>query len=422
MTVSTPLRQQLSNGAVVTVEPSRTTPAVSIDATVRAGSLEDPAEAPGTSSLVSRVLDRGTVTRSAAAVADTLESRGVALKLTTNRHLLSLTCSCLAEDFTEILTVVSEILRSPGFPADEVDKRRAEALTAIRQDEDNPSVRAVEAVLALLYGDGHPYGRPVGGLHRTVARLGRESLLDFHRRCFVPPSLSVAIVGDVDVATASGTATRLFGDWTGAAARPDPLPDAPARRPRRQSVVTMRGKAQVEIAYGLIGVSRLDPAYYACTVMNCVLGQSGLGGRLGRSIREEQGLAYYAFSTLDATVVEGPLVIRVGVDADHVERAVASIDEEVARMAREGVRESELEDSRRFLVGSIPRQLETNADTAAFLQVAEFFDLGLDHVQRLPRLLSGVTREQVAAVARRVLSPDRAAIAMAGPYDPADAG
>jgi len=178
----------------------------------------------------------------------------------------------------------------------------------------------------------------------------------------------------------------------------------------------MMNKAQADIAYGFTTIARRDPAYYAYWLMNNVFGQYSLGGRLGDSIRERQGMAYYASSSLDANVVEGPLVVRAGVSPANVDRAVASIDEEVARLAGEGVTEKELDESRRFLIGSIPRALETNAAIANFLQNAEFFELGLDYDVRLPELLSAVTVDEVNAAARHAVAVDRATIVIAGPY------
>ena len=95
---------------------------------------------------------------------------------------------------------------------------------------------------------------------------------------------------------------------------------------------------------------------------------------------------------------------------------MASIDEEMRRMASEGPTAHELEDCKQYLIGSIPRLLETNGAIAAFLQTAEFFGLGLDHDQRLPRLLGSVTLEEVGAAARTALDVNRAKVVVAGPY------
>jgi zinc protease len=130
-------------------------------------------------------------------------------------------------------------------------------------------------------------------------------------------------------------------------------------------------------------------------------------------------MAYYAFSALDANVGVGPLVIRAGVNPVNVERAVASIDDEIRAMTSDGVTATEVEDSKGYLIGSMPRTLETNPGIAAFLHTAEQFGLGLDYDVRMPGLIAAVTRDDVNEAARRLLSPDRAMIAIAGPYEPA---
>jgi zinc protease len=178
----------------------------------------------------------------------------------------------------------------------------------------------------------------------------------------------------------------------------------------------MMNKAQADIAYGFTTILRSDPAFYAYWLMNNILGEYSIGGRLGDSIRERQGMAYYVYSALDANVAPGPLLIRAGVNPANVERALASIDEEVARMANDGPTGQELAESRQFLIGSLPRRLETNVGIATFLQMMEFFDLGMDFDLRVPDLLARVTREDVHAAARAVLDPSRAAVVIAGPY------
>lgn len=95
---------------------------------------------------------------------------------------------------------------------------------------------------------------------------------------------------------------------------------------------------------------------------------------------------------------------------------MAAIDEELVRMALEGPAESEVKESRQYLVGSMPRTLETNGGIAVFLQTEEFFGLGLDYDLRVPELLDGVTRDALVAAARRTLVPARATAVIAGPY------
>ncbi len=410
-----PARQVLPNGAVVIVQETAFSPAVTITMSFRAGSLNEPDELPGLAFFLSRVIDRGTTTRSADAIAEALDDRGVALRTATNRHVVTLSCTCLAEDFADVLAVVADVARNPVFPAEEIEKRRHETLNAIRQDMDNPGVRASEALQALLYPAPHPYGRPAKGTSESVERFRREDLTAYHASQFAPAELFVVIVGNVRTAETVAQVAAAFEGWTTVAA---PQRDVPrvARPPGRQQVmIEMADKSQSDIAYGFTSISRLDPTYCHHWVMNNILGQFGLGGRLAENIRERQGMAYYAFSSFDPSLGPGPLVIRAGVDPANVERAVAAIDAEVGSLGRDGATERELAETLQFLIGSIPRLLETNQSIATFLQTAEFFGLGLDYDRRLPGLLRAVTLEDVNAAAAAVLHPERACVAVAGP-------
>ncbi len=411
-----PLRTVLETGAVLLTKPTHTTPAVAINLAMRAGSIADPPGLPGMTWLLSRVIDRGTATRSAADIAEELDSRGITLTITVTRHLLSLVCTCLADDFEAVLALLGEMLVSPSLPDEEIATRKREVITAIRQDEDNPAVRASETLMALLYPDGHPYGRRTKGSIEIVESLTREQLLWLHADRFAPTELTAVVVGDAEPARVKDVAARVFGRWRKPAPPSIPLPPVRPATARRRVVIPMMNKAQADIAYGFTTITRRDSAYYACWLMNVALGQYAIGGRLGDSIRERQGMAYYVSSSLDANVAEGPLLVRAGVSPTNVHRAVASIDEEVVRLVRDGLTEKELDESRRYLIGSIPRALETNAAIAAFLQTEEFFGLGLDYDARLADLLGAVTLDDVNAAARRALDPDRAAVVIAGPY------
>jgi zinc protease len=179
----------------------------------------------------------------------------------------------------------------------------------------------------------------------------------------------------------------------------------------------MMNKSQTDIAYGFTAITRSDPDFYAYSLMNNILGQYSLGGRLGDSIRERQGMAYYVSSSLDANVMAGPLMIRAGVNPSNVERAVKSIDHELASLIHDGPTVQEIAESKQYLIGSMPRTLETNAGIASFLQTIERFGLGLDYDVRMPGLLQQVTRDEVHAATRRAIDPSKAAVVVAGPYD-----
>jgi zinc protease len=411
-----PIRSTLDNGVVVLARETRKTPAVAINLAVRAGSACDPIDASGATNLLARVIDRGTANRSADQIADEIDGHGITLSINVTRHIFSIVCTCLSKDFDGVLDLLGDMVMSPSVPDHELSTRRGEVITAIRQDDDSPAVRASEALMAMLYGEQHPYGRRAKGSVEIVESLTRDRLLALHRTRFAPPELSAVVVGDVTTDRVLDVAQRVFSGWRADTPAPMVLPPVKRAAERQQRVIPMMNKAQTDIAYGFTTIARDHPAYYAYWLMNVALGQYAIGGRLGDSIRERQGMAYYVSSSFDANVLEGPLVIRAGVSPANVERAITSIDEELVRLRSDGLDEKELQDMKQYLIGSMPRALETNAGIANFLQTMEFFGLGLEYDRRLPALLSSVTLDQVHEAARQAVDPARAMIVVAGPY------
>jgi zinc protease len=412
-----PTRETLPNGVVVIAKATSKTAAVAIEVTVPAGTICDPADRLGAMNLLARMMDRGTATRSASEIAETLDSRGVFLSVAATRHATVLHCTCLAVDLEPILSLIADVIAAAAFPALELETRRREVVTGLRQDEDNPGVRAGEELRTVLFGAAHPYGRRSKGTVGSVSEIGRDTLARLRDTYVTSSGLNLVMVGDVEVARMLDVARSVFGGWS----PPQPAdilvePPGPATG-RRRLAIPMMNKAQVDIAYGFVTMERSDPAYYALWLVNNALGQYGLGGRLGDNIRERQGMAYYVSSALDASMAAGSLVIRAGVNPSNVERTIDAIDDELVKLRREGLTADELEESRRFLIRSMPRALETNAGIAHFLQTAEFFGLGLDYDQRLPDLLGRVTLDAANAVARQAIDSERAAIVVAGPYE-----
>jgi len=188
-----PARTRLPNGLVLLAKRTKTTPAVTINVAIRAGSVCDPVDTPGAMYLLSRFIDRGTLgamPRSADQIAEALDSRGISLGITVTRHLFSITCTCLADDFGDVMTLVADIIRTPSLPAQELETRKGEVLTMLRQDEDNPGVRATEALMELLYPAPHPYGRRAKGTAGVIDRLTRDRLSALHAARVAPAKSS----------------------------------------------------------------------------------------------------------------------------------------------------------------------------------------------------------------------------------------
>lgn len=416
-----PRRAVLDNGVTVIAKANHTNPTVSTLIGVRTGAFADPVDRDGTAALCARVLDRGTVTRSADAIADDLDGRGASLSVIAGRHQMAVAATCLADDFQSVLALAADVARHPRFADDEIATRRENLITSLRQAEDDPASMAGDAFMKALYGD-HPYARKVRGTVAGIEAIRRQDLVRFHQKGFDPSLITVVVVGDLEEEAAIAEVSKLFGDWSSPSATasagqvPLEVPAVVAPVARQLVSYPMMSKSQADVVYGFVGIRRADPDYTAMSVMNNALGQYAIGGRLGDSIRERQGMAYYVFSSLDATFGQGPFSIRAGVSAANVEKTIASIDAELTTLLDQGFTTQEIDESKSFMIGSLPRQLETNAAIASFLLSVETFDLGLDYDERLPGLIGAITKEAADAAARRLLNPALATVAVAGPW------
>jgi len=414
-TIATALRYELPNGMVALVQRNATAPTVSVYGEVRVGAANEPPEKNGLSAFTGAALIRGAGHRTFQEIVAITEAVGASVNAGGGMHSTGFAGRSLNEDVALILEILSDMVRAPVFPDEEIERLRGQFLMALREDEQDTSVRASRALRSIMFPPTHPYSRLSRGTIETISTLTREDLIQFHT-LYHPAATTIAVVGDIDPAAVIALIERFFGDWQapGAPPRvtlPDPLPLPDQRRVH----IALDGKSQTDVIWAVHGLDRRSPDYYAASVANMILGQLGIGGRLGERVREEQGLAYYCGSSLDADLGAGPWTAMAGVNPAHVERAIDAIVREIKQFAAEGPTEQELADARDFMTGRLAIGLETNDSIASTLLGIERYQLGLDYIERYPAIISSIDRDQVVEVARRYLATDDYAIVTAGP-------
>jgi zinc protease len=343
-----------------------------------------------------------------------IESIGANLDFSSGRHVTEFSTSSLAEDLDLMLDLLADSLRRPSFAPEQIEPVRGEIMAGLHIRANDTRYRAGRAFRELLYQD-HPYGRSLDGTLESVAGITAEDMADFHRRHYGPEGMIITIVGAVKHEEALAKVKAAFGDWQPA---PEQLPELPSVEIPAETLrthVEMPQKTQSDIMLGLPGPLRSAPDYLEASMANTVLGVFGMMGRLGMTVREEQGLAYYAYSRLQGGLGPAPWFVSTGVAPDKVQQAIDSILHEVDRIINEPIPEEELADSQAYRSGSLPVSLETNDGLATVITDLELYDLGLDYLQKLPEKIHAVTPESVQAAARRYLSTEQIAIAVAGP-------
>lgn len=408
------LRRVLPNGITVLARENWAAPSVVVEGYLVVGNLDEPATLPGLASFTVSMLSRGTQRRSFAEINETIESVGASVGFSSDRHITNFSTKSLAEDLDLVLDVLAEELRLPAFPAQYVDRVRGLRLTALAERENDTRQMAGRAFRELMFGD-HPLGRDMLGTRETITAVQRDLLAEFYETYYRPQGMVVTVVGAVPAEEAVRKIERAVGDWQGARPERAALPPvAPITEVRKRHVL-MPDKTQSDMVLGWHGMRRLDPDFDPARLANTVLGVFGLMGRLGENVRERQGMAYYAYSRVSGDREPGTWVAIAGINPANVSRARQAMLDEIKRLQDELIPADELEDSKSYLTGSVPLQLETNDGVASLLADIEWHELGLDYLERYPTIINSLTAEQAQQVARKYLNPDAYAFALAGP-------
>ena len=408
-------RYELDNGITLLVYENFVAPTVVVEGVVRAGAIvEDRAQA-GLAAFTAAMLMRGTEKRSFGEIYEALESAGASLGFSSSRNMTDFSANLLAEDFDLILNLVNESLRYPTFPADHVERVRGEIMTSLQMRANDTRSMATLLFQETLYA-GHPYGQSMQGYPETVSQFTRDDLAQFHQNYYGPQGMLITIVGAIKKEDALSKVKAIWGDWQNLQQRPlPPIPDAPAVKGRVVKQHPMPEKTQSDVVLGWAGPRRAAADYMHASLANTVLGVFGMMGRLGETVREKQGLAYYVHSRMQGGLGPSPWFVSTGVAPQNVEQAIDSILAEVQRIQEEKVPDDELADSKAYRTGSLPVSLETNDAIATNLLSMELYSLGLDYLQKYSEMYGAIGDEAVQAAAQKYLDIDNLVIVVAGP-------
>jgi len=410
------IRQEFPSGMTALVYEDFSSPSVSIFGQLRAGAIDNPSDKAGLASFAAGCLMRGTSRRTFQQIYEELESIGASVRVGSGRNTTGFGAKFLTEDLLCVLDIMADVLQTPTFPVNEVERERGEILTDLQERSHDTGRMAVLTFQELLYSSDHPYGRSVIGYPETVKTITRDELESFYHTRFGPQGMIVAIVGALKAEDALKAWEDAFGRWTGIT-KDDraPLALSPRLTETLEARVKISDKTQTDLILGFVGPSRQEPDYLDAVLCNIILGVFGMMGRLGKVVRDKHGLAYYCHSHIEGGLGPGPWAVRAGVDPANVEKAIRSIIGEITHICNKVVPPKELTDSKAFITGLLPLQLETNGGIASALVSMELYSLGLDYLQRYADLINAITSKRIRAVAQKYLDPSTYALAVAGP-------
>ena len=415
-------RRVLPNGIVVIVYPKHDVPSVSVIANFRAGSIYEQKEQAGLASFVASMLRRGTKSHSFAEINELTDDLAFSVGAGSGRHMAEVGGKSLREDFATLVGLIAEMLTTATFPEEEIEKVRGNLLTGLKERENDTGSVAGRKFNELAYPANHPYHYSSAGYIETVSQISRDDMLAFYRDYYRPDTTTIVVVGDIEPGDALSALQERLGGWSTAdstVARPgNAVPDVEALRGAQKVISEVAGKTQADILLGFPSIPRKHPDYIPLSLGNYILGRLGLYGRLGENVRDRQGLAYYCLSSLEGGFGQGAFVVRAGVNPVNVDKAIAGILEEMNNiLTTRPVSDEELGNTKSYITGSLPLQLETGAGIGRLLLDIELYELGDDYVRRYIEQVSNLTVADIEAALQRNLSTENYVLSIAGTFE-----
>lgn len=406
----------LDNGLRLRAVPRASVPLVSGCLVLEAGEATLDDDRSGLAVLAGDALQGGTARRSGVELAEDMERLGTSFRVSTGWDATTLVFTCMADRLDDVMGLLTEVVRTPTFPEDEVERVRRQRLAAIRQRGMDPGDLADDEVDRQIFPPGHPYGRPLAGSVGTVAGITRDAVRRFAGERYRPGLGGFVLVGDLSWDQIRDAAEAHLGEWEGTAPEPKPLPEASFPDSTRIVLVHRPGAVQSEIRIGHPAPARGGEDEEVLRVANMILG-GAFTSRLNLNLREEHGFTYGVRSSVVQRRMGGQFVISTAVGTEVTESALDEAMKEFRRFEAEGPSGDEVEQARDYLAGIFPLRMETTAQLAARMAELLIFDLPDDHHQTWRNRIRAVTPDQAVAAAARYFRPEQASVVIVGDVD-----
>ncbi|MFN0037597.1 MAG: insulinase family protein [Saprospiraceae bacterium] len=401
---------KLDNGLTVIVVENHKLPAVSYRLFVD----KDPVlekDAAGYLDMMGELLAKGTATRTKAQIDEQVDFLGASFSSDAN----GLSGSCLSKHSDKLLVIMADVLLNPVFSQEELDKAKKRAESGLASQKNDASAIAGNVGPVVRYGKGHPYGEIM--TDATLAKINLDQIKNHYKNYFKPNISYLVVTGDVTKAQAEKQARQYFGKWAKG--------DAPVhaygipRPPEKTQVAFVHKPGAVQSVINITYPVDLQPGtpdVIRGRVTNAILG-GYFNSRLNNNLREGHGWTYGSGSSLNPDKLVGSFNASASVRNAVTDSSIVEALKEMRRMAEEKVGNDELQVVKNVMAGNFSRSLEEPGTVATFALNTARYKLPADYYEKYLEVLQNVTAEEVQAMAKKYIRPDRAHIVVVGNKD-----
>jgi zinc protease len=405
---------RLANGAQLVVVERHALPLVSFNITFVGGTHQlVPGEKAGLGTFVASMLKEGTKTKSGDDLSNAMQLLGSTVNVSVGGESGSIGFTAIKDKFEGMLALLGDMLVNPSFPADALERFRAQTLVTLQQDRDRTEYLASIAFPKTVYSTAHPYGRTMR--EATVKAITREDLVSFHRQYFQPGRAVIVVVGDVQPLEVKQMIDRVLAAWPAGGTRPSfNYPPMVAPKATTIYLVDKPGAEQSSFRIGLAGPPRATPDYYALRVMSQIFGEL-FQSRLNANIREQKGYSYGVYSNIGFGRGPGPIITAGDIKTAQTDSALIEWMKEIRGVRGErAITDAELAAGKAALTQSLPERFSSVGAVSSAIREIYVEGLPKDYYQRFVDAVNAVTKADVVRVARRYLDPEHLTIVIVG--------
>jgi zinc protease len=375
------------------------------------GSSQDPTGNEGLANFLSAMLDEGAGDLKSREFQERMEEISMRMRYEDSKDAFYGNFETLTANRDEAAKLLKLAINNPRFDTDAVERIRQQLQAALAYAARNPEKVALNEWYAVAF-EGHPYARPSAGTEQTVAKITGDDLEGYRKRIFAKDTLKVVAVGDINAEQLGALLDEVFGDLPATADLVAVSKTSPVAG-GREKVVEMNVPQSVAV-FGLGAMERKDPDFIPTFVLNHILGGGGFASKLMEEVREKRGLAYsvytYVYPYQHTSIFSGSVATR----NEAIGESLDVIREEFKQMAENGPTQTELDNAKKYLIGSYPLRFDTNAKIASQLLGLRMDDFGPEYIDNRNDMMAAVTLDDVKRVAKRLLETDDLIVTIVG--------
>lgn len=405
-------KYQLDNGVRIVTEKIPGVRSVAIGIWVGAGSRHENDKISGISHFIEHLMFKGTEKRSAADIAEKLDSVGGQLNAFTTKEFTCYYAKVIDEHFDLALDVLSDMFFNSSFKDTAIEKERGVIEEEIRMYEDTPD-ELIHDLFVQTVWPKHTLGRPILGTIESLEKITRNDILKYIQEQYTTDRLVIALAGNIDHQLVYEKVANYFNQMKTTSVQREILPPEIVE----QNINNVKkDTGQIQICLGTKGISQIDKRLYMVHILNNILG-GGLSSRLVQSIREQRGLAYSVYTYHSAFSDTGLFTFYAGTSPSKYDEVVDVLMQEIGKIVKDGITEKELNKTKDQIKGSMLLGLESVSSRMSRNGRNELCLNRIVSVEELIKRVSAVTLDDVNNIAKTLFQEQPFSLSTIGPLE-----